>query len=550
MATDYDKEIMSAGDYALIQQYKQDYANASAAGDKSAMEAAHTAAENLRAQYNYSGGSAGNEYLSYGTTDKTTGENGENTTLSSGYTYQNYDSSYTDYINSLTDQIANYNAYTPEDYTNQYADQISSLTDQITNRDAFSYDYTTDPLYSTYAKEYTREAQRAAADAMGQYASLTGGQASTAALAASQQASNYYTSQIADKIPELYQLAYSMYQDEGTDLYNQLSALQSLEANDYSEYYNNQTLGLNAASTNQSNLISALSAILGADENDYNQWADALNLGYSDYQTTQSQNQTNAENAAALLASAGDYSGYGSLYGLSDSQIAALTGQYTDSQAQALADYYAQYGDYSKLAEYGIDTSALTDAQAQALADYYAQYGDYSKLAEYGIDTSYLDTTQANELEAAAQSNSSSLADAGWKLLAQGVTPSSEQLAAMGITASQAKSYIASLTAAATTSSSSSGSSSGSSSSGSSSSSSGSTASNVVESSTTGNYVYTGSLTYSKLSDNAKAIADGIDSDATTNYSAYINKIEGLSNSDEQQYLYALLYSTMKRASS
>ena len=46
---------------------------------------------------------------------------------------------------------------------------------------------------------------------------MTGGMPSTAAVAASQQASDYQMSQMTDKIPELQQLAYSMYQDNGIE---------------------------------------------------------------------------------------------------------------------------------------------------------------------------------------------------------------------------------------------------------------------------------------------------------------------------------------------
>lgn len=75
---------------------------------------------------------------------------------------------------------------------------------------------------------------------------------------------------------------------------------------------------------------------------------------------------------AGLLAEIGDFSGYGALWGLSGEQTAALVAQYAGqkqtSQSQAareLASWYAQYGDFSKLAELGVDTGYLTAGTAR-----------------------------------------------------------------------------------------------------------------------------------------------------------------------------------------
>ena len=54
---------------------------------------------------------------------------------------------------------------------------------------------------------------------------MTGGVPSTAAVTAAQQASDYYASKLADRVPELYRLAYSMYADADA---RRLRALQAL----------------------------------------------------------------------------------------------------------------------------------------------------------------------------------------------------------------------------------------------------------------------------------------------------------------------------------
>ena len=65
---------------------------------------------------------------------------------------------------------------------------------------------------------------------------MTGGMPSTAAVAASQQASDYQMSQMTDKIPELQQLAYSMYQDKLSGDRADLNTLIGIEDNNYNRW--------------------------------------------------------------------------------------------------------------------------------------------------------------------------------------------------------------------------------------------------------------------------------------------------------------------------
>ena len=114
-----------------------------------------------------------------------------------------------------------------------YADVINNAADKVANRAAFEYNPDNDPLFAVYQKQYAREGDRAAANALANAAMLSGGQASTAAVAASQQAQNYYGAQMADKIPELYQIAYGQYQDEGENLRRNVDMYRALRSDDY-----------------------------------------------------------------------------------------------------------------------------------------------------------------------------------------------------------------------------------------------------------------------------------------------------------------------------
>lgn len=264
---------MSDLDQAALEAATRSWEEASKAGDRAGMDAAHRQAEKLRAKYGYSGGSDGSQYLpeqqfSYESAPEYTGK----------YTKQ-----IEDLLGTLQGRDPfSYDREAPT-YNNRYDPQIQDLSQQILNREKFTYDPETDPQYASYRKEYAREGQRAAANALGQAAAMTGGMPSTAAIAASQQAGDYYASQMADKIPELYQAAYNMYMDEGNTMRNNLSMLQGLEQSDYNKYMTD----LNQYNTDRSFALDAYNAQQARDQNlfgilqyldtsDYNQYLNRL----------------------------------------------------------------------------------------------------------------------------------------------------------------------------------------------------------------------------------------------------------------------------------
>lgn len=199
--------INDSDDLDLIRQYTEAYNKAHAEGDKAGQQAAHDAAEKIRAKYDYSGGVDGSEYIKLGT----------------GASPAKADTSWLD---KLGDSNYNYDQ----------SGQISAKLDALLNRTPFSYDAASDPLYQQYRKQYTREADRSAEDVLGKAAVMTGGMPSTAAVAASQQASDYQMSQMTDKIPELQQLAYSMYQDKLSGDRADLNTLIGIEDNNYNRW--------------------------------------------------------------------------------------------------------------------------------------------------------------------------------------------------------------------------------------------------------------------------------------------------------------------------
>lgn len=208
--------ITDQNDLDLIRQYTENYNRAYAAGDKAGQQAAHDAAERIRSKYQYSGGTDGSDYIKLG----------------SGETLRQPSAPKTDtsWLDKLGESSYNYDA----------DGKISAALDAMLNRTPFSYDAVSDPLYQQYRKQYTREADRSAEDVLGKAAVMTGGMPSTAAVTASQQASDYQMSQMTDKIPELQQLAYGMYMD-GINLDRQnLNTLIGLEDNNYNRWLSNR----------------------------------------------------------------------------------------------------------------------------------------------------------------------------------------------------------------------------------------------------------------------------------------------------------------------
>lgn len=93
-----------------------------------------------------------------------------------------------------------------DDYVNQFTDRQTAALRRLET--PFFYDSQEDPLWQSYEKQYRREGELAYRNSLGEAAANTGGIASTAAVAAAQQAQNYYGAQAADKKAQLYQQAY------------------------------------------------------------------------------------------------------------------------------------------------------------------------------------------------------------------------------------------------------------------------------------------------------------------------------------------------------
>lgn len=309
-------------------------------------------------------------------------------------------------------------------YSSPYSGQISALIDALSEREPFSYSPAADPNYQSYAEQARRLGGQARQNALGSAAALTGGQLSSYALAAAQQAQNQYNAALSDRIPELQALAYEMYLGDLNQQRADLSALTALDEQAYNRYLDRRRDELDTWQRNYN-----LSRDLLADQRQEQERADSLarqedgdwrqryqdalsSLRYQDqtaYSRAQDQRAQDAERAAGLAA-AGDYSGYGGLWDLSGAQLDALSAAYQADKARQnqqlardAADWAAQYGDTSQARALGVDTSYRDRIQQADLASRLAGGSGTAKSSSRSKRSGASQSSQSSQSSRAAQ---------------------------------------------------------------------------------------------------------------------------------------------------
>lgn len=303
----YDQEHFSNDELRSAAEVR-----AAAAAGKTTWADAHDYVERIRSNYGYSGDSDGSRYIPLEMGGGGRGNGG------GGFSYE-----------------------AAPTYTSRYQSQIDDLTKQILNREAFSYDPEKDPTYQQYKESYTRNGERAMQDTLGQVSARTGGLASSYAGSAAQQTYDNYMGALADKIPELKQLAYSMYQDEGNTQRANLEMLVALEQGDYAKYadllaqYNTDRsfdYGVHRDNIGDERYNNEWNYSVGRDQIADKRYEDETAYNRETYKDETEYNRALAK--AQTLAAGGDFSGYKAL-GYTDQEIAGLKSAYNKAQASA-----------------------------------------------------------------------------------------------------------------------------------------------------------------------------------------------------------------------
>ena len=177
--------------------------------------------------------------LSGGSNPTTPTTNTSPTTDTNGFNYDNF--SYdayqeSDIVTQTKDALNAQLSQKPGEYNSQWQAQLDDVINKIMNREKFSYDLNGDALYQQYKDKYVQQGKMASADVMGQAAAMTGGYGNSYAQSVGQQAYQAQLQNLNDIVPELYQMAYDKYNQEGQDLYNQYAMLGAQEEQDYGRY--------------------------------------------------------------------------------------------------------------------------------------------------------------------------------------------------------------------------------------------------------------------------------------------------------------------------
>ena len=258
------------------------------------------------------------------------------------FSYKNYAES--DAVKKLREQLSQYNTYKESQavtdaynaYQQQQANKIADWTggtygqslkdqmDKINNREKFTYDLNGDALYQQYKDQYMTQGRLASADAIGQASAMTGGYGNSYAATVGNQAYQGYLQKLNDVVPELYNMAYNRYQQEGQDMKDMLDMYESAYGREYGEHrdkvsdYNTELARLQDAYYNEKNFdYSKFStdrdyyntAYNNERTYDYGQYTDAYNRAFGEYQQGVAEDQWkkeyNLQSQAAKSSSSG-----------------------------------------------------------------------------------------------------------------------------------------------------------------------------------------------------------------------------------------------------
>ena len=170
------------------------------------------------------------------------------------------------------------------DFEYSQKDLYDAVIDKIFNREKFSYDLNGDALYQQYKDKYIQQGKMAMQDTMGQAAAMTGGYGNSYAATVGNQAYQAQLQNLNDVIPELYQLAYDKYNQEGQDLYNQYAMLSDEKNTEYAQWgdkYNRLMNERDYMGNEVNNLYNKeYGEYTDAYNRDYNQYWNETNFGY------------------------------------------------------------------------------------------------------------------------------------------------------------------------------------------------------------------------------------------------------------------------------
>lgn len=138
--------------------------------------------------------------------------------------------------NLMKSNLSAVEAARPAEYQSTYSPQIEELTQEILKRPKFSYDFNADQIYQQYKDNYTKQANMSMQNTMAQASTLSGGYGNSYASTVGNLAFQNEMANLNNIIPDLYNAAYSRYQNDGAEMRSNLDVLGSLEDRNYNRY--------------------------------------------------------------------------------------------------------------------------------------------------------------------------------------------------------------------------------------------------------------------------------------------------------------------------
>lgn len=240
------------------------------------------------------------------------------------FSHANYSAS--DAVTKAGTALDTHNATKPAAYSSQWQSQLNGVLNKIMKREDFSYDFNSDALYQQYKDKYIQQGKMAMQDAIGQASAMTGGYGNSYAATVGNQAYQSHLQQLNDVIPELYQIAYDRYNQEGQELYNQYGLLTDRENTDYSRYrdsvgdYYTERDYLTGRYDSERDFD--YSKYIDARNFEYGKYSDDRNLSYSEHRDAISDEQWDTSMSYQKERDAVSDEQWGKNYNLSERELA------------------------------------------------------------------------------------------------------------------------------------------------------------------------------------------------------------------------------------
>ena len=262
--------------------------------------------------------------------------------------------SYGNYQPQISQTLGKLEGYGDFEYKDN--DRYRQLLDTLTSPQGVTYDPEQDPVWSAYKKNYLREGDRAAREAITQASVATGGVPSSYAVTAAAQAGNYYADQLSKMIPTLAENDYA----------RKLQALSLMEGDRAFDYQKHlDQFGM---------LGTKLNALQGQAATEYQKQLDAFEKALTQYQLL---GYATPEIAAVLgIPETKRSSGYQGTVPTKDTDVgSAIPNIYTKEQWEAVRQYGGTVG--NSYEEY-----------IQIVSDNVAYQNQKQSLTRQGFDTS------------------------------------------------------------------------------------------------------------------------------------------------------------------